>query len=486
MELRVYLRIFRKRFWLILAAAVLCTAATLIASLATTPIYQGSAKLLVVAKSDPEGGTTSALEGALLSQQLVKSFAQILESRATAEAALRIDPQPFTPHQLQTKISAEPVTDTLLIELSVEDTVPVRAKRLTNNVARAFIGTVPDLQGGSALRVSVVEPALTPTEAVRPRTRLNVALGLVLGFILGVGLALLREFTDRSIKTPEELELATGAPVVGTIPPFKATKQPVPVAEQPRTAAAEAFRKLRTNFAFLGIDRESICCVITSPSASDGKSTVTANLAIALAQAGERVALIDADLRKPTMHKLFRLPQRVGTTTVLLDQADVQDAIQHIGPNLPCILTAGQLPPNPSELLGSRRMDELIVDLRAAYDVVLIDCAPVLPVTDPMVVSRFADGILLIARAGITTKDQASAAKAVCTKAGAAVFGAVLNASAVIEGDQSSYYAYYGQSSPRSEDNVRGLGLDIAANNGDQANPVEGSRAARHRRLGVR
>jgi receptor protein-tyrosine kinase len=484
MELRDYLRIVRKRALLILAATVLCAAGALLTSLATVPVYQGAAKLLVVAKNEPGGGTSSAYEGALLSQQLVKSFAQILESRATAEAALRLDPQPFTARQLQAKIHAEPVTETLLINLSVEDTDPTRARRLTNSVARAFIGTVPDIQTGSALRVSLVEPALTPTEPVRPRTKLNVALGLVLGLMLGVGLAFLREFLDRSVKTPEELEAASGVPVVGAIPPFKAAKQPIPIAIEPRTPAAEAFRKLRTNFAFLGVDRDGLCCVVTSPSAGDGKSTVAANLAIALVQAGKRVALVDADLRKPSLHRVFGLHQRVGTTTVLLNQADAFDALQRPDPGFPAILTSGRIPPNPSELLGSRRMQQLIQELSGAFEVVLVDCAPLLPVTDPMVVSRFADGILMIARAGTTTRDQTQAAKAVCARAGATVFGTVLNATPVSEGDQPAYYTYYGQSNREMVAAEAGLNLVADISNGNGSKPVEGSRAARHRRVG--
>jgi succinoglycan biosynthesis transport protein ExoP len=479
MELRDYLRILRKRAWLIAVATVLSASTALGTSLATTPVYQGTAKLLVVAKSDPAGGNSDQLQGALLSQQLVKSFAQIIESRATAEAALRLDPQPFTPRQLQAKTNAEPVNETLLINLTVEDTEPARAKRLTNSVARAFMMTVPNIQSGSALRVSLVEPALKPIDPIRPRTRLNITLGLMLGLMLGVGLAFLREFLDRTLKTPEQLEEAVGAPVVGTIPPFKAGKQPIPVAEQPRTAAAEAFRKLRTNFAFLGVDRPSLCCVVTSPAAADGKSTVAANLAIALAQAGQRVAIIDADLRKPSLHKLFRLSQQVGTTTVLLDHADVHDAIHHLGPDLPSVLTAGQLPPNPSELLGSRRMGDLLTELQAAYDVVLMDCAPLLPVADPMVVSQFADGILLISRAGTTTRDQAHAAKQACAKAGAAIFGTVLNATPVSEGNQSAYYAYYGDAGrQRTSHDMK---VELANGNGAGLHHGELSRASRHR-----
>jgi capsular exopolysaccharide synthesis family protein len=483
MDLRHYLRVLRKHLVLIVAATLLCAAGAVVTSLGTTPVYEGAAKLLIVPKTDPAGGVSSALQGTMLSQQLIESFAQILESRATAEDALRLDPVPLTPSQLQASVQAEPVKDTLLINLTVENADPTTAKRLTNSVARAFIASVPRLQAGSSLRVSLVEAALTPSRPVRPQTRLNVILGVLLGLTLGVGLAFLREFLDRSVRTPEELEAAAGFPVVGTIPPFKAAKEPLPVEHQPRTAVAEAFRKLRTNFAFLSVDRDSVCCVITSPNAADGKSTVAANLAVALAQSGQRVVLVDADLRKPSLHRLFDLPQRVGITTVLLDRADVHDALQHCGPGLPAVLTAGQLPPNPSELLGSQRMAKLLAELRAAYEVVLVDCAPLLPVTDPMVISQFADGVLLIARSGTTTRDHAAAVKAACAKAGATVFGSVLNASQVTEADQPATYAYYGETGKRSTTAFQ-ANLDVIPGS-DTRRPahLENGRAARHRRV---
>jgi capsular exopolysaccharide synthesis family protein len=298
--------------------------------------------------------------------------------------------------------------------------------------------------------------------------------------MLGVGLAFLREFLDRSVKTPEELEVATGVPVVGTIPPFRADRKPIPVETEPRTPAAEAFRKLRTNFAFLGVDRESLCCVVTSPAAAEGKSTVAANLAVALAQAGQRVVLVDADLRRPSLHRLFSLHQRVGTTTVLLDQADALDALQQLGPGLPAVLTSGQLPPNPSELLGSRRMQQLLQELRGAFDVVLVDCAPLLPVTDPMVVSRFADGVLLIARAAATTRDQAQAARNACAKAGVTIFGTALNATKLAEGDQSTYYAYEVDRGRQPTDPA--ISVDLVVDNGSNSHRLAGGRAARYGR----
>jgi succinoglycan biosynthesis transport protein ExoP len=166
---------------------------------------------------------------------------------------------------------------------------------------------------------------------------------------------------------------------------------------------------------------------------------------------------------------------------VLLDQADVRDAIQFLGSNMPAVLTSGQLPPNPSELLGSRRMGELLAELRSAYEIVLVDCAPLLPVTDPMVVSRFADGVLLVARAGTTTRDHAQAAQVSCEKAGAKIFGGILNATAVTEGNQPAYYAYYGEGD-RQHVSVE-MDLNLSAGNGNGAQRAENGRAARHRRI---
>jgi capsular exopolysaccharide synthesis family protein len=444
MDLRFYLRVFAKRKLLVAVCVVLCAAGALGASLATIPVYQGSAKLLVVTRSTPGGGIDSAYQGTLLSQQLLKSFATMLESRATAAQALRRQPEPITPSDLEQRIHAQPIEDTLLIDLSVEDTDPDRAQRLTNSVAAAFIAQAPSLQGASALRVDLVEPALRPSAPVRPKTRTNLALGVLLGLMIGGGFAFLVEYLDTTIKGADDLEAAARAPVVGTIPMFDASagKDPVPVSRRPRSPEAEAFRKLRTNFSFLGVDRRSLCCVVTSALPGEGKSTVTANLALALAQAGRRVAVVEADLRKPTVHELFAMQDRVGTTTVLLEQARLSEALQRLGMEPLVVLTSGQLPPNPSELLGSDHMRNLVDELRAANDVVLIDCTPLLPVTDPLVVSRFADGMLLVARAGVTTRDQVDAARSACDKAGAHVFGVVLNGTKANGRHRGSGYGY--------------------------------------------
>jgi non-specific protein-tyrosine kinase len=248
-----------------------------------------------------------------------------------------------------------------------------------------------------------------------------------------------------TIRSPEDLQSAADAPVVGAIPHFNATRGPLPVERQPRSVQAEAYRKLRTNISFVGVDHEGLSCVVTSPVASEGKSTMTANLALALSQTGHRVVIVDGDLRKPSLHKIFRLHQQVGLTTVLLDRAMAADALQRPGVGQLAVLTSGPVPPNPSELLASKRMGDLLAELRHQFEIVLVDCAPALPVTDPMVLAQFVDGVLLVARAKTTTRDQVAAVRAACDRVGARILGTVLNATKGTASDQAGYYTYYGE-----------------------------------------
>ena len=447
MNLQEAIKLLRKRKLLVIAAAVQTTAA-LATSVATKPVYQTSAKLLVVAQTNPEGGVNSAYQAALLSEQLVKSLTEVLRSRRTAERTLARYPEPLnsgmTARGLAARVQAEAIPETQVIALHVEDTDPRRAQRLTNNLARTFVSDVPSLQSGAALHVSLFEPALRPSIPVRPRTSLNVTFGLLVGLMLGLGAALAAEHLDTSVRTSESLETVTGAPVLGSIPALAAATLPLPVAQDHGSAPSEAFRKLRTNLSFLTVDREGICCAVTSSTAAEGKSTVAANLALAHAHAGKRVVLVDTDLRRPVVHELFGLRQEVGTTSVLLDRVKLDDALQYPDPDgLLAVLVSGPVPPNPSELLGSRRMAELITELRSRADVVLLDCAPTLPVTDPLVVARFTDGVLVVTRAKATNRMQVQATVDACRKAGVKVLGAVLNGARQSDSGQSGYYQEY-------------------------------------------
>ena len=279
----------------------------------------------------------------------------------------------------------------------------------------------------------IVSRALEPTSPVRPDPVRNAALALVVGLILGVGLAFLRDHLDDTVKTKDDLQAATGgATVLGLIPSVpnwkdRATTLVVSVTE-PKSAAAEAYRSLRTSVQFIGLDNPMKVIQFTSPNASEGKSTTLANLAVALANAGQRVVVVCCDLRRPRIHEFLGVSNDTGFTSVLLGEMPLSAALQAArGQKTLAVLASGPMPPNPSELLASQRVKELFDLLRAESDVILVDSPPVLPVTDSLVVSRVVDATIVVSIANRTTRHEAQRALELLNQVGAPVVGTVLN-----------------------------------------------------------
>ncbi len=302
------------------------------------------------------------------------------------------------------------------------------------------------LKSGGA---QVVSRALMPEEPIRPRPVRNALLGLGVGLVLGIALAFLFEHLDDSIKTKEDFErVARDTPVLGIIPAVAGWKRGetfVVSQAEPSSPAAEAYRTLRTSIEFIGVNRPLKLLQITSPSASEGKSTTTANLAVALARAGKQVVVVSCDLRRPRLHDFFGVSNTVGFTSVLLGEVSLSEAIQEV-PNEPRlrVLASGPLPPNPSELLSAPRTDEVLSVLRNHVDVVIVDCPPVLPVTDAAVVSSKVDATLLVVTAGTTARKQLSRTLEILRQVDAPLIGAVLNGvSTELAYGYSEYYYRY-------------------------------------------
>jgi len=294
--------------------------------------------------------------------------------------------------------------------------------------------------GGAQL----VSQAQTPTSPVSPKPLRNGVLALVVGLLLGVGLAFLRDYLDESIRTRDDVERATGVPVLGSIPIVEGWKDgntPVLVAAaDPHAPASEAYRSLRTSVQFLGLDDPIKLLQFTSATAAEGKTTTLANLAVSMAEAGSRVLVVCCDLRKPRIHEFFGLDNTVGFTSVLVGDTDIDQAVQEVAgtPRL-SLLASGPKPPNPAELLSSARVEKLFDWLRSAYDIVLVDSPPVLPVTDAAVLARYADATVLVATAGVTGRKELARSVETLASVQAKLVGAVLNGTA---GDGAYYYRY--------------------------------------------
>ena len=311
-----------------------------------------------------------------------------------------------------------------------------------------FKQKLDELQVDAALKTGgsqLLSPAATPSAPVRPRPVRSAVLAAAVGLFFGCGLVFLVEYLDDSVKTKDDLaRVAPYTPVIGLIPNVDDwlpgdTPRVVSISD-PRGPAAEAYRTLRTSLQFVSLERQVRTLLVTSPNAEEGKSTTLANLGVALARAGQRVLILCCDLRRPRIHEFFGLDNSVGFTSVLLGKVPLAGALQAVpGQGRLLLLPSGPLPPNPSELLASKRTVELLTSLQNEADIVLVDAPPVLPVTDALVLSGRMDATLLVCLAGFTTRTDAARALELLGQVGAPLVGTVLNG---VARDAGYGYAY--------------------------------------------
>ncbi|MBT1636214.1 polysaccharide biosynthesis tyrosine autokinase [Clavibacter michiganensis] len=454
MELREYIRILRRSWILILLALLLGIGAAAGYSLVQTPEYRASAKVFVSTQS---AGTVSDLsQGNSFTQQAVKSYADVVSTPVVLEPVIAQLGLDETAESLAPRVSASAAADTVIIEIAAQDQQAETAAVIANAVAKSFSDVVaqlvPEDTGGQPqVKITTLQEARIPASPVSPRVPLNLALGALVGLALGIAVSVLRSTLDTRIRGERDLRLVTDAPVLGGIAfDPKAKDRPLIVQSDPRSPRAESFRSLRTNLQFLDFGGRARSFVITSAVESEGKSTTTANLAIALSDAGARVAVIDADLRRPKLASYLGLEGAVGLTDVLIGRAKLTDVLQPWGNRNMFVLPAGQIPPNPSELLGSRTMVTLLKDLEAEFDTVLIDAPPLLPVTDSAVLSKSAGGAILVVSSGRAHRGQVHAAIESLNSVGAEVLGVVLTMLPT-KGPDAYGYGQYGYSYVRPE-----------------------------------
>jgi len=454
-EMQHYIRVLRARWRLVAAVSVLAVLGALGASLLTTPLYAASTQLFVSTTGTSDAA--AAYQGNLFSQQRVTSYAQLITGQEVAQRVVDAQQLPITAAQLASEVSAKVVLNTVLLEVTVTDRSPAQARDLANAISDQFTQLVTKLetpQGATAapVRVSVVETAQLPVAPVVPNTTRNLALGGLIGLMLGVGLALLRDRLDNTVKDRAEATEATGAAVIGAVP-FDADlpKRPLVPFGEGHSSSAEAYRQLRTNLQFLDVDHPPKTLVITSAVPGEGKTTTALNLAMVLAESGNRVALVEGDLRRPRITRYLQLIENVGITNVLAGSVDLDDVLQPTVSPRVTVLASGPHPPNPSELLGSSNMRALLDELRARYDYVVIDAPPLLPVTDAAVLTTVADGAILVARHGHTKREQLSRAAANLRAIDATVLGTIIAMVPSKAGTDYEYAYYYESDRPTVE-----------------------------------
>ncbi len=293
----------------------------------------------------------------------------------------------------------------------------------------------------SISNVVQVEAASPTNVPIRPRTVRNTMLGAFMGLLIGIAAVVLIDMLDDTLN-PENISRQLGLPILGIIAHHQVENGAPVVSALPRSPVSEAFRSLRTNIQFASVDTPVKTLLVTSPSPKDGKSTVAVNLGISLAQSGNQVAIIDADLRRPQIHQRLALPNRQGISGVFVQPHIVLNgAMRKTGIDNLFALTSGVLPPNPAELLGSEKMSEILNQVRKKADIILLDTPPVLAVTDASVLAPRVDGVLLVVKPGVTKLAACKQAVEQLNRVGAKILGVVLNDISV---KRASYrYAYY-------------------------------------------
>ncbi|MDQ0031447.1 capsular exopolysaccharide synthesis family protein [Arthrobacter bambusae] len=412
----------------------------------TPPTYTAETQLFVAIQGS---GTIQELQqGNTFSQARVQSYVKTVDSPVVLQPVIDSLGLSSTAEELAKQVTATTDANTVLINVAVTDHSPVQAAAIAGAVAKSLVTAVDSLEkpktgGASPVSLSVIKPAIAPANPSSPNTRLNLLLGLLVGLALGVGAAVLRTTLDNRIRGEADLRHVTDAPLLGGIAfDLDAEKKPLLTQTAQRSPRAESFRQLRTNLQFANVSQHAKTVLVTSSVPGEGKSTTSTNLAIALAQAGQTVCLLDADLRRPAVNDYLGLDRGAGLTTALVGLADVNDLLQPWGEDNLFVLTSGQIPPNPSELLGSEEMKDLIARLERAFDAVIIDAPPLLPVTDAAVLSQHVGGVVVVVGSQKLTRQDLQRSLAALDMVGSKVLGIVLNRLPV-KGPDAYAYSYY-------------------------------------------
>jgi len=450
MELKTYLRVLRQHVGLIIAAAVLGALGGLGVGLLAPTTFTAQTQLFVsIANS---GSAADLQQGSTFTQERMQTYVDMADSRAVLGPVIDELGLEETPAGLADRVQATSDPNTVLIGIAVTDPSPEEAARIAEATAASLVDVVTELEdaagdGASPVVLSVAEAAEAPLEPSSPALWIDVVLGLVVGIVFGVGAALLRSALDTRLRGKETLRRITRAPVLTAVPADTSTARTPLVTDLPsHSPRGEAFRRLRTNLRYAQVGDASPSVLVTSSVAGEGKTTTSINLAIVMAQAGKRVALLDADLRRPRVAQRLGLENAAGLTTVLVGSAEVHDVLQAWGDDELYVLAAGEIPPNPTELLESREMGRLIAELTAQFDLVLIDGPPLLPVADGLVLGQQVGRVILVAGVGQVRVGEVQEALGALSLVDANRVGVVLNKVPTSTLEGGAYARSYGSS----------------------------------------
>src|SRR3989449_9789191 len=462
MELIYYWRVVRRWAWLVLLCPLTGALAAGLITLQLPNVYEAQVLLLVRPAQPVSGGPNVS---PVTSDTILHTYAVLMTDEPRAQQVIDDLGLKTDPTQLLRQVTVTPVTGTLLLKVAVRDADRARARSIANTLVPDFINHIRDIQKSDKKTAAEATlnpadillqdaPAFVPPDPVSPRPLLNIALGLFAGLALGLGLAFLLDYMDQSVRSDEVLRERVGLMPLGHISYVlaKPDRRGELVALGGDSPVAEAYKALRTNLMFSSVDREVKTIVITSAVPNEGKSRTAANLAIVLAQAGHPTLLLDADFRRPSLHRIFGRVRNVGLSNLMVQ--DMPDSALYVPDDEVSglvVMPSGPTPPNPSELLGSAHMKALLARFRKGFDYVVIDTPPVNAVTDASVLAANTDAAILVIDTNKATYTAVQHAKQALERVGGKVLGSVMNKMKA-SGGRYYYYDYgYGYGSPNGK-----------------------------------
>lgn len=404
------------------------------------PIYQAKTNI-VIAKSDDSASAANTLSDINASQKLTSTYSEIAKSELVLNRVIENLSLTESSKELNKNLSIKPVEDTSIIGVSVKDKNAEQSAIIANEIAKVFAEEITKIY--KLDNVSQLSIASVPTSPANNTLTRDIILAVAAAILLVGGIAFLRFYLDDTAKHSEDIERIFGTPVTGTISKSDAKKNEseLIVYKSPKAIVSENIKSLRTNLQFTAVDKNLKTILITSTNASEGKSFVSSNLAISFAQADKKVLLVDCDLRKGRVHRLFKVSNRNGLSNLLTDNLkNYRSYITNTRIDNLSVMTCGTYPPNPSELLASQKNKKLIDTLKSQYDIIIFDGAPVGGLADSVILSSFMDETLIVVKDSSTSKNALMDTKNSLEKVGAKIAGFVFNS---VKRSSTKYYNYY-------------------------------------------